>query len=250
MTLEIVALDLGRLVNFSQASLTFQRGHDRKATVSIIMFVILGAEHPIVVDTGTGTVKQTRERHNFTLERSREQEPLEALKRIGVDPNEVRTVVNTHLHWDHCSNNHLFPHADVIVQKDEMAYAVDPLPPSRFSYERHSGMTPFWVESFSQIKIIDGDVDLAPGVRAVQLPGHTPGSQGVVVNAGERDYLIAGDCVSCHANWDGDERLTHIPSGSFTSLPDYMATFTKIEGLNCEVIPSHDAAVIHRGSFK
>ena len=62
-------------------------------------------------------------------------------------------------------------------------------------------------------------------------------------------HLIAGDCVSWYANWHGDQRLNHIPVGSFTNLHDYMSSFRKIEELQCEVIPSHDPEVAARGSF-
>jgi N-acyl homoserine lactone hydrolase len=70
----------------------------------------------------------------------------------------------------------------------------------------------------------------------------------VVVRASGGDYLVAGDCVSCYDNWDGDELATHVPA-SFTSLGDYMASFRKIETLGCSVIPSHDHRVVEQGTF-
>ncbi|WP_141548176.1 MBL fold metallo-hydrolase, partial [Nocardia farcinica] len=51
--------------------------------------------------------------HRLTVEQSDEERPDVALRTLGIDPGEVRTVVNTHLHWDHSSNNHLFPNARV-----------------------------------------------------------------------------------------------------------------------------------------
>ena len=88
-----------------------------------------------------------------------------------------------------------------------------------------------------------------PGVSVGHLRGNTPGSQGVLVTAGSRRYLIAGDCIDQNDNWTGDEKLRHIPSGSFTNLHDYMNSFGKIEQLGCDVIPSHDFAVLKEGTF-
>lgn len=96
---------------------------------------------------------------------------------------------------------------------------------------------------------VDGDVSLVPGVSVVTLPGHTPGSQGVLVEGGERRYLIAGDCVYTYENWEGDAEATHIPAGLYTDLIQYEASFSKIEGLGCEVIPSHDVQVLRRHVF-
>jgi len=249
MSLTVHALHVGTLKGFSQAALTHLRGHTEQADIAIIMFLVTGGERPVIVDTGTGTVEETRRDHGFTLVRPPEQEPRAVLAAAGVDPADVGTVINTHLHWDHCSNNHLFPNADIIVQQAELRYAVDPLEPNLASYERKPGMQPVWTRTLGRMRTVSGDVDLMPGISLVHLPGHTPGSQGVLVRADGADYLIAGDCVSCQANWDGDGILRHIPSGSFTNLHEYMASFQKIEDLGCVVIPSHDSVVVERGVF-
>lgn len=139
MTLTIHALHVGTLMGLSKAALTYQRGYHELVDVHMIMFVILGGEHPVVVDTGTDTPEATLRRHGRTLIRPPEQEPLAALKSIGVDPLEVRTVINTHLHWDHCGNNAMFSNARIVVQKSELEYAIDPLLPNRRTYEMQPG---------------------------------------------------------------------------------------------------------------
>lgn len=249
MPLKIQALHVGTMPDFVKASLTFNRGHAEKADVAMIMFLITGGEHPIVVDTGTDTPEATMERHGFKLVRPQEQEPLAALAAAGVDPNDVKTVINTHLHWDHCSNNDLFPGARILVQKAELEYAIDPLPTNHWTYERRPGIEPCWLKGVDRIETVSGDVDVIPGVRIVHLPGHSPGSQGVVVEGEHERFLIAGDCVSHQDNWDGDERLAHIPTGGLTNMHDFMASFDKIESLDCTVIPSHDPRVVEHGTY-
>jgi glyoxylase-like metal-dependent hydrolase (beta-lactamase superfamily II) len=49
--------------------------------------------------------------------------PSEGLAMIGVDIGRVRDVIITHMHYDHCSNHHLFPEATFHLQDIEMAYS-------------------------------------------------------------------------------------------------------------------------------
>jgi glyoxylase-like metal-dependent hydrolase (beta-lactamase superfamily II) len=249
MSLTIHPLHVGTLKDFPTAAITYHRGFNEVHDVAMIMFLITGGPHPVVVDTGTGTVEHTRQAHGYTLDRPADQEPLAVLERAGVDPAEVGTVINTHLHWDHSSNNDLFPNATVLVQEAELAYAVDPLEPNLKAFERLPGHTPSWMRAMGRTRTVAGDVEVFPGLSVVHLPGHTPGSQGVLVQGATQRYLLAGDCVDSHANWEGDATLSHIPSGSFTNLHDFMDSFSKIEDLDCVVIPSHDFQVLDEGTY-
>lgn len=250
MRLTIRALKVGTVHGFSQAALTFGRGHFDMVDFAIYMFLVTGGDKLVLVDTGPGTPEEVKERHGFDMTRTPEQDPRAALEQVGVRPEDVEIVVNTHLHWDHCSNNDLFTNATILVQDTELKYAVNPLAPGRASYERRPGMVPGWIKSLGSTEARAGDYDLIRGVRVVALPGHTPGSQGVLVQAATKKYLIAGDCVSCYANWTGDASLAHIPSGSFTDLDAYMSTFDKIDLLDCAVIPSHDLTVASHPIFR
>lgn len=249
MAMTIEALHVGTLRDFPAAAITYHRGFGETHDVAMIMFLVTGGDHPVIVDTGTGTPEYTRKHHGYHLDRPAEQEPRAVLEAAGVDPASVGTVIHTHLHWDHCSNDDLFPNARVIVQKSELEYAVDPLEPNLAAFERLPGILPPWVHALDRITTVRGDVEIMPGLSVVHLPGHTPGSQGVLVRGEASEYLIAGDCVDIHANWDGDAKLSHIPSGSFTNLHDYMDSFTKIERLGCVVLPSHDFQVVEKGRF-
>jgi glyoxylase-like metal-dependent hydrolase (beta-lactamase superfamily II) len=219
-------------------------------TSPLIMFVIDGGEHPVIVDTGPLDPEHVWRYHRYRMEQSTRERPEEVLRASGVDPLDVRWVINTHLHWDHSSNNDLFPNAKVVVQQKELEYARSPLQWHRVAFEHLPEITAPWRKAESRLEVVEGDRELDPGVSVVALPGHTPGSQGVLVRSGEWNYLIAGDCVDTYENWDGDDAATHIPSGLYTSLIEYDESFSKIESLDCEVIPSHDEAVLKRGLFQ
>ena len=249
MGLKIVAMPAGYIRNAHGPAVTLLRNWDKRFDSPMISFAVLGGEHPVIVDSGTPAPEFVREHHSYNFTRSDDEAPLAQLSRIGVDPADVGTVVFTHLHWDHCGNTDLFPNARFVVQADELAYAMDPLPPNRTAYERTGEVSPPWLDVLGRLETVRGSVTLAPGISTVPLPGHTPGSQGVLVETDAGRFLIAGDCIDTYENWTGDGKLAHIPSGSFTNLHHYWASFERIEQLGCEVVPSHDPAVLERGTF-
>ncbi|MFC9459448.1 N-acyl homoserine lactonase family protein [Streptomyces sp. NPDC056983] len=249
MTSSISALCVGRVFGLQKPSLTYLRGWGQGLDIPQIMYVIQGAGGPIVVDTG-GDVERSWDKHRIRMEQTPEERPDAALRTLGIAPEEVELVVNTHLHWDHCSNNHLFPNARVVIQQSEIDYADNPVTWHRRQFEHLPGLVPAWRNAEDRVTAVDGDTELAPGVSLVALPGHTPGSQGVLVEAESTRYLIAGDCVDLCENWAGDEEVDHIPSGLFTDIVAYENTIRRIEKLDCEVIPSHDPLVSERRDFR
>lgn len=108
------------------------------------------------------------------------------LRRAGIDPADVTKVVLSHLHWDHAANADLFAAAEVIVHAREIEAA-----------ERTSGrdwaIPEYAVRALRKLRLrpVSGEIELAPDLRIVELPGHTPGSIGLLVG----DKLLAGDAV-------------------------------------------------------
>jgi len=103
----------------------------------------------------------------------------------------IDLVVNTHLHADHCGGNHLFAGRPIYVQRRELDDAR-----TEDDYTIRE-----WVDAPGlQYVPVDGELEVLPGVRLVPAPGHTPGSQIVVVETGERPVIICGDA----AVWSGE----------------------------------------------
>ncbi len=105
--LKIIPINVGTLT-VDKSELTYMRNFGVKMEVPNIIWYIQGAEKKIMVDTGPCDPDWSNKYH-FPMVRTPEQEPLEAIKRIGVDPKEIEVVILTHLHWDHAFNNHLLP---------------------------------------------------------------------------------------------------------------------------------------------
>jgi N-acyl homoserine lactone hydrolase len=216
---------------------------------AMLMFLITGGSRVVLVDTGPRHEAWTREHHGMLVERPPELRPEKVLGRHGMEPADIDTVINTHLHWDHCSNNALFSRATFYAQRDELLYACDPLPIHRRAYEKAPGLTPGWLDVWGRLELVDGDAEVAPGISVVKLPGHSPGSQGVLVEVEGMSYLLAGDTVNTYADWEGNETLRHIPPAVHTSLVDCFDSFDRIDRLGCEVVPSHDISLVSHGSF-
>jgi N-acyl homoserine lactone hydrolase len=104
-------------------------------------------------------------------------------------PRDVVAVINTHLHFDHCGGNRLFPGVPIHVQRAERELARDP----EFT-------VPEWVE-FDGATYVEheGDAEIATGVRVVPTPGHTPGHQSVLVDTEDGLVVIGGDVAY---TWD------------------------------------------------
>lgn len=247
--LRIHALHVGDLIDWPTPALIHMRSFAEFRNIPLIMFVITGGEHPVVVDTGGASPAEVAEKHGYTLHQTENQRPESVLAACGIDPLEVRLVVNSHLHWDHSSNNHLFLNAEVVVQESEVEYALNPEQPHRKAYEQLGQQPPRWLSGMDRFHIVRGDTEIAPGIQVIHLPGHSPGSQGVLVSSQNKRFLIAGDCIGSYENWSGDDVVDHLPSGTFTSLQDYMASFQRIEEIDCRIIPSHDYAVVQEGVF-
>ncbi len=116
---------------------------------------------------------------------------LAALAGRGLTPAGIEVLVLSHGHWDHVQNADLFTGARVLLHPRELAHLRAPGP--------DDPVTPPWTSAV--LKGLDvratreGD-ELAPGVRVIDLPGHTPGSIGLTVATARGTAVLTGDAVA------------------------------------------------------
>jgi len=152
----------------------------------------------VLVDTGLGNKEDAKFKDIYGVvnEGKGGRTGLEdALAELGHAPEDVRWVINTHLHFDHAGGNTYreaggavrlaFPRATYVVQKGELEFA-------RHTNERTAAS--YLPPNFEPVTftLVSGEADPLPGIRCLPTPGHVPFHQSVLVeSAGERVCFVA-----------------------------------------------------------
>ena len=134
------------------------------------------------------------------LDVTQEQEVGPQLNRLGIRPDDVRTVILTHLHTDHAGGLHHFPKSKILVSDEELAIAkgfagrLRGYLPNRWPQWFAPKSIVFGASKATQTPLIAGHLVTSDGtVVIVPTPGHTPGHVSVVVVDGDVNYFLAGD---------------------------------------------------------
>lgn len=242
MSLSIFPLDLGTLT-VDRSGLTLRKDIGIRLAIPCLGWLILGGTEPVLVDTGPSEDVGWGSRNHNPFTRTSKQSLVSQLWKHGVAPHEIRTVILTHLHWDHCYGNHLLPNARFIVQRRELDYANNPLDCDRPIYETDIAQPPFLVSS-DRFDLVEGDTEVFGGIGTVLLPGHSPGLQGVLVRTATANILLGSDHFPLFENIEGN-----IPTGIVQSLPDWYAASARARSLCDYILPGHDSRVLERERY-
>jgi len=201
------------------SEVTYPTGHPLAGqTGSVLAFAIRRPDGIVLVDTGVGFGNDWIDANYQPRSR-----PIrEALKAAALDADLVRVVVNTHLHFDHSGQNAAFPGVPIVVQQAEWDVAWD------------EGYTiTEWLDfEGARYERVRGDIELAPGIRLIASPGHTPGHQSVTVDTEDGLVLIVGQAAQ-------DARAFATGNAD--------ASLQKLRDLNAVRIHfSHDRAVLNK----
>lgn len=164
----------------------FTPDDDQLILMSLNCLLVQTGGKKIVVDTGYGSKLPDKLQKQLRLNRPNGG-LIEGLARLGLTPDDIDLVIDTHLHADHSAGNTaydadghvipVFPNAEYVVQRREYEDASRPNERTRATYVAEN-FQPL-VES-GQMRLLDGDTDLASGVRGVVTRGHTPGHMSVL----------------------------------------------------------------------
>jgi N-acyl homoserine lactone hydrolase len=239
----ITPLSFGEFPAFEKSTFTYLRNAGEKIRAPILGWLIQSGAESILVDTGP-SAPELAEGWHTRIRRTAEQAPAAAVRAAGVDPDHLKLVILSHLHWDHCYNLEAFPAARFLVQAEEVRAAVDPVPSQRSAYELGiPGRRPPWMTAFDRLEVVRGDVEVAPGVSAVMLPGHTPGLQGVLVNTTAGRHLIADDALPLAENLGTNESGPIAPA-LHTDVATCFRSFERMRAVADVILPSHDLDVL------
>lgn len=229
----IKALDTGTSI-VEGSILTYLRNCGRPIRIPRVMWVLEGPS-TVVVDTSVAVDGDPHEFVGEEFSRDIGQLPRNALAAAGVAPGQVESVILTHLHWDHAGNCGLFPDARIVVQEDELRYATAPGRFFRRAYlSPQSGwpLPPYTVPNLTPVK---GEAEILPGLFVVPAPGHTPGSQAVLVETTRGVACIAGDAMMVAENIEDDT-----PPGFHVDVDRSLDSLDALRARAAYMLPSHD----------
>ena len=151
----------------------------------------------------------------------------EALAAAGARPEDVTVVANCHLHLDHAGGNAELPGRPVLVQRAELEAA------------HTADYTVAGVVDFpgAHYEVLDGEAEVAPGVRLVPTPGHTAGHQSLLLEGG---LLLAGQTHLTASGWTADAEAVRRPDDRAALPPEW---FPALLARVTEVRFAHDAAI-------
>ncbi len=161
---------------------------------------------PVLIDTGLGNKETAKFKDIYGVEnegRTGRTCLEDALAERGYRPEDVRWVINTHLHFDHAGGNTFrdpdgnvalsFPRARYVVQKGELDFA---------SHTNERTAASYLAPNFATVPftLLDGEAEVLPGLRSVPTPGHVPYRQSILVESGGERACFLADVVPTSAH--------------------------------------------------
>jgi N-acyl homoserine lactone hydrolase len=206
------------------------------------IWYIEGTKERILIDAGGTAETMLRRGHSAEHVAS----PVDALKRVGVTPDEINIVICTHLHNDHMELGHLYKNARFIIQKAELEGNFNPHPleaPRCVSESLLEGL---------DFEVIDGDAEIAEGVRILFTPGHTRGGQSVVVSTARGKVIVSGLCT-IRDNFEPPEPIRKlmpiIPPGIHLDAREAFDSLMRIKKEADIIVPLHDPEFAFQGTI-
>jgi len=181
---------------------------DARNRIPLAMRCLL-LEHPdglVLIDTGLGNKENEKFRDIYGIENAGAESRTQledALRQLGHRPEEIRWVINSHLHFDHAGGNTwrdaagtvapVFPKARYIAQRRELDFA------HRTNERTAASYLP---PNFDPVEftLIDGEREVLPGIRCLPTPGHVPYHQSILVESGGERLCYLADLVPTSAH--------------------------------------------------
>jgi glyoxylase-like metal-dependent hydrolase (beta-lactamase superfamily II) len=232
---EIIPLVVGEL-EADKSDMMYFKDRGINIKMPVVSFYIKGGKQNILVDTGAPVDilekyhpgKPVREVQSFET----------ALGSQGLTPDDIDIVIQTHLHFDHCGYTARCRSAKVIVQEDELKFALAPHPVCALPYsaELLQGL---------RLQTVAGDVDITEGIRVLLTPGHTPGGQSVAIETPKGTAIITGFC-SIDETFNVSAEIRALNPGLLVYAPGFhtdailaFESALRVKGLADILVPSH-----------
>lgn len=237
---EVYAIRYATLADFPVSDLVQGADPARKLDIAMMIWLVRDNGRNILLDSG------------FYHERFSKDEsvrdfikPSDALKPLGLKPEDITDVIISHMHWDHADGIDLFPKAHIWIQKDELQYYAGEAWQSK---DTHGGIDPDDVLTLvkfnteGRVTMVDGDArEILPGVTCYTGGRHTYASQYVGVNTKAGIVVLASDNMYLYENLEKHVPIAQtLDPASNLRAQDRMKQLAANPGL---IVPGHDPEV-------
>ena len=232
----IFALKYAGPFQSSGAFLLWRKDWEKTVQRNYYIWCIRGEKETVVVDAGIPPdLAKAKNLAGYV-------NPAEVLTRIGVNAQEVKHVVLTHIHRDHSSGVGLFPRATFYVQEQEFRFwlkePVAKRPPFHNSSDDASSVYLASLEGSKRLVLLPGDREILPGIECLLAPGHTVALQAVAVRTSKGTAILGSDCGHTFRNYREDW-----PSCLIVDLVGWMKSYDKLRAKASSldlIFPGHD----------
>jgi len=215
---------------------------DGPVELAYYFWVARAEDRIVLIDTGFDPVAAARRGRDCLVP------PLDALSSLGVAPEDVSAVVVTHFHYDHIGNLAAFPGAELIVPRRELEFWTGP-PARHPQFAAHVEAAEVeWIRRAAEegrVRTSAGEEQVLPGITAIEVGGHSPGQQMVLVEGEEGRVLLTSDAVHFY-----EELELRRPFGVIADLEAMYRAYERVVELSREpgtvVVAGHDPAVMQR----
>ena len=203
---------------FDKTMMTYQHGYGETTTIPIYCWYLEGGDKKILVDTGEMSPIQSSDREAslkgkiYTFE--------EGLDRWDLTPADIDIIIHTHLHNDHCENDYKCMNAEIFED-----YIED-------------------VEENGQIRLVEEDTTIVPGIAVMHTPAHTKGGLTVLIDTDNGRAAITGFCV-IDENFDPPVEIRAmemevIPPGTHIHVQEAYDILVKVRDTADILLPLHE----------
>ncbi len=242
-TYEVLAIKYAERVERTRAeSFIMADDHASPHPMDYFIWVVRNANRTIVVDTGFDQAEA--DKRGRTILRS----PAAALATLGIDAAAVDDVVITHLHYDHAGTMAAFPKARFHLQAAEMAFATGPCmcqPYLRYPFTAEHVCEMVRHVYSGRVVFYDGEAEVAPGITAHKIGGHSRGLQALRVMTAIGPVVLASDAAHYYETFELAKPFILVVDME-DMLKGYGTLKRLADGCAKRVVPGHDPLVLKR----
>jgi glyoxylase-like metal-dependent hydrolase (beta-lactamase superfamily II) len=191
---------------------------DAFVPIPFTVMAVKTAGRLVLIDSGTGGGQAGGPKAGLLAQ---------SMTAAGLDPKDVKTIVVSHFHGDHIfglmakdTNEQIFPNAEIIVPAAELKWWTQPVEsipgPRQGNAKRVQATLPNW----KNVKVVDGEAEVAPGIRQIPAHGHTQGHAAHLISSGGKQFISTADATNINA--------------LFVKHPEWQAVFDHVPDLAIE----------------